>query len=170
MKKNLAGRYKITNRGTIIVNNIRITKSEYSRYKELNRLVENKRRRLERKGDVYFGKQIRSLRIYETKAEFNAQVRKLERYLQPNYVMTRDKILFENYKQKVRDVFADEKMKRQMITSLNKMGVSGFIKNYKAGNIEGIEFLYTSKKKYMSEYDAEIVLNQAQKVLTSLAK
>ena len=169
MKKNLAGRYKITNRGTIIVNNIRITKSEYSRYKELNRLVENKRRRLERKGDVYFGKQVRSLRIYETKAEFKAQVRKLERYLQPNYVMTRDKILFENYKQKVRDVFADEKMKRQMITSLNKMGVSGFIKNYKAGNIEGIEFLYTSKKKYMSEYDAEIVLKQVQKVLTSLA-
>ena len=57
-----------------------------------------------------------------------------------------------------------------MITSLNKMGVSDFIKNYKAGNIEGIEFLYTSKKKYMSEYDAQIVLNQAQKVLTSLAK
>ena len=169
MKKNLAGRYKITNRGTIIVNNIRITKSEYSRYKELNRLVENKRRRLERKGDVYFGKQVRSLRIYETKAEFKAQVRKLERYLQPSYVMARDKILFENYKQKVRDVFGDEKMKRQMITSLNKMGVSGFIKNYKAGNIEGIEFLYTSKKKYMSEYDAQIVLNQAQKVLTSLA-
>ena len=103
MKKNLAGRYKITNRGTIIVNNIRITKSEYSRYKELNRLVENKRRRLERKGDVYFGKQVRSLRIYETKAEFKAQVRKLERYLQPNYVMTRDKILFENYKQKVKN-------------------------------------------------------------------
>ena len=170
MKKHLAGRYKKTNRGTIIVNNIRITKSEYSRYKELNRLVENKRRRLERRGDVYFGKQVRSLRIYETKAEFKAQVRKLERYLQPNYVMTRDKILFENYKQKVRDVFADEKMKRQMITSLNKMGVSDFIKNYKAGNIEGIEFLYTSKKKYMSEYDAQIVLNQAQKVLTSLAK
>ena len=121
MKKNLAGRYKITNRGTIIVNNIRITKSEYSRYKELNRLVENKRRRLERKGDVYFGKQVRSLRIYETKAEFNAQVRKLERYLQPNYVMTRDKILFENYKQKVRDVFADEKMKRQMITKIFKI-------------------------------------------------
>ena len=130
MKKNLAGRYKITNRGTIIVNSIRITKSEYSRYKELNRLVENKRRRLDRKGYVYFGKQVRSLRVYETKAEFNAQVRKLERYLNPNYVKRRNKILFENYKQKVRDVFADEKTRQEMITALNKMGVSEFIKNY----------------------------------------
>ena len=169
MKKNLAGRYKITNRGTIIVNSIRITKSEYSRYKELNRLVENKRRRLDRKGYVYFGKQVRSLRVYETKAEFNAQVRKLERYLNPNYVKRRNKILFENYKQKVRDVFADEKTRQEMITALNKMGVSEFIKNYKAGNIEGIEFLYVGKKKYLSEYDAEIVLKQAQKVLRSLA-
>ena len=169
MKKNLAGRYKITNRGTIIVNNIRITKSEYSRYKELNRLVENKRRRLDRKGYVYFGKQVRSLRIYETKEEFKAQVRKLERYLNPNYVKRRNKILFENYKQKIRDVFADEKMRQEMISALNKMGVSEFIKNYKSGNIEGIEFLYVGKKKYLSEYDAEIVLKQAQKVLRSLA-
>lgn len=177
MRKVASGRYK-KGRFGVRTNKfgVKFTASEYKRYKELNRIVERKRKRLERKGvkrygsdyKNYYGKQATSLHIYESKAEFKAQMKRLESYASEDYIRERDQILFDNYKQKVAEVFGNQEAYEQMMNLLDEMTTSEFITAYQDGDIDDIRYLYSSNSKYLGAYEEQQLIEQAQKVVGQL--
>lgn len=175
IRKRLAGRYKKGKYGVIInKKGVAFSKTEFNNFKDLTKSVNLKRKRLERKAKKYgedfqgyFGKQVGSLHLFDSKEEFRRHVNKLKRFNSDKYVKNRDKDLFENYKDKIRQVFND-KNSSIMIRKLNKLGYENFVKSYKEGKVEDIAYLYTSNSKDLGEYDQQQLLSQLTRVTNSI--
>ena len=97
-------------------------------------------------------------------------MKRLESYASEDYIRERDQILFDNYKQKVVEVFGNQETYEEMMNLLDKMTTSEFISAYQNGAIEDIRYLYSSNSKYLGAYEEQQLIEQAQKVVGQLGR